>query len=225
MIKTFDIDLYDGHLIIIIDGLKVLVDTGCPVTIAKQSSFDFMGQVFSCHTSLGGKDINSLSQLMNYDLDVFMGMDIIEKFYILTDYKQKQVTFSDEPIPFDGTCSTPILRGHMGEVCINMTVKNTPVRVALDTGARISYIDKTLTEGETLLETKDDFNPMIGNYKTQVYTMEASIEKETFPVNFGVLPQALEMPLKMMGIEGAIGFDLFNRYKVLLDFKSNILLF
>ena len=39
MMKTFHIDLYDGHLIFEDNGLKVLVDTGCPVTIGKDTYF------------------------------------------------------------------------------------------------------------------------------------------------------------------------------------------
>ena len=33
MTKTFDINFYDGHLIINNNGQKILVDTGSPVTI------------------------------------------------------------------------------------------------------------------------------------------------------------------------------------------------
>ena len=84
MNRTFNIDLYDGHLIFIDDDLKVLVDTGSPVTIGDSNSFKFMEEEFKCETSFGGKDINSISQLMNYDVNILMGMDIIERYYVRT---------------------------------------------------------------------------------------------------------------------------------------------
>lgn len=223
MSKTFNIDMFDGHLIFDIDGMKVLVDTGCPVSISRQNSFIFLGQEYRCHTSYGGKDIDGISQLMNYDIDVFMGMDILENYYILTDYRHRRVTFSIEPIPFEPIYSTPILRGCTGEVCVNLTIKGNVVKLALDTGAKISYIDKSLTMGESIIQKRDDFNPMIGHFQTPIFAMEATIDGKAFPVNFGVIPAVLAMPLQWMGIFGAIGFDLFNAFNVLMDFKNNML--
>ena len=58
MNRTFNIDLYDGHLILIDDGLKVLVDTGSSVTIGDSNSFKFMEEEYKCETSFRGKVIN-----------------------------------------------------------------------------------------------------------------------------------------------------------------------
>ena len=76
MRKEFEIDLYDGHLIIEENGMKILVDTGSPVTIGRDSRFSFMEQSHHCVTSLMGTDISSVSRLMNYSVDVLMGMDV-----------------------------------------------------------------------------------------------------------------------------------------------------
>ena len=72
MVKSFLIDLFDGHLIFENDGLKVLVDTGCPATIGKSTHFDFMGQSYQCMTEFGGKGIAEISAMMGYDIDVFI---------------------------------------------------------------------------------------------------------------------------------------------------------
>ena len=222
MQETFDIALYDGHLIFHVGNMKVLVDTGSPVTIGKENSFDFLGEKYVCHTAFLGKDINSISQLMNYDIDVLMGMDIMEKYYIRTDYQQQQITFSDEPFSVDQMFSTPITR-MMGAVCIDLVIDGNTVKVALDTGARISYIDQAFTEGKHPIDERDDFNPAIGHFQTPIFEIEATVGDSSFPVNFGVLPPILAMPLQMIGISGAIGFDLFNVFTVVLDFRNNIL--
>ena len=121
--KTFNIDLYDGHLIFEDNGLKVLVDTGCPVTIGKDTRFYFMGQQFQCLMDFGGTEISEISAQLGYDIDVFMGMNLIQQFYIKTDYKKKEIAFSSDMIPFNHVCTLPIIRGRVGEVCINLTVK------------------------------------------------------------------------------------------------------
>ena len=223
MPETFDIDLYDGHLIFTNDGQKVLVDTGSPVTIGRSNHFVFMDQEHNCTTALMGKDINAISEMMDYDIDVLMGMDVIGKYKMLADYKSKKVTFSSEDIPFEPICTAPITQ-EMGVVCVYLRVKGNDVKFALDTGARISYIAEAYTLGETQIEEREDFNPAIGQFTTPIYAMEASIGGQSFPVNFGKLPTKLAMMLQMMGIEGAIGYDLFDKYKVLLDFHQNQML-
>ena len=224
MMKTFHIDLYDGHLIFEDNGLKVLVDTGCPVTIGKDTYFDFMGKQYQCLSDFGGKGIPEISALMGYDIDVFMGMNLVEQFYVQTDYKKKEITFNTDVIPFEPICTVPIIRGRMGEVCIDLMVKGKCVRLALDTGAKISYIDESFTVGKPVIETREDFSPFIGNFETPIYLIDTSLGDQTFPVYFGNLPSQMASMLKMMGIYGAIGFDLFNAFTILLDFRNNELL-
>lgn len=223
MTKTFDIYFYDGHLIINDNGQKVLVDTGSPVTIGRSDHFVFIDQEYNCTTSYFGQNIPSISRMMGYDIDVLMGLDVIGEYEMLTDYKSAKVTFSSEDIPFEPVCTTPIIR-EMGAICVILRVKGKDVKLALDTGARISYISESYTLDEAEIEVREDFNPAIGQFKTPIYAMEASVDGQSFPVNFGVLPSLLAMSLQMVGIEGAIGYDLFNKYKVLLDFKNNKML-
>ena len=222
MIKTFKIDLFDGHLIFENDGQKVLVDTGSPATISKDSHFDFMEQQYSCHTNFLGKNIPDISSMMGYEIDVLMELDILGQYYIKTDYQRKEITFSTEEMPFEPVCIAPILRVS-GAVCINLTVDGRNAKLALDTGAKISYIDKSFTNGKTVIETREDFHPLTGNYSTPIFAKEVTIGGQTIPVRFGNLPPEIAIILQIAGIYGAIGFDLFNAFTVLMDFKNNVL--
>ena len=103
-------------------------------------------------------------------------------------------------------------------------VEGQSVKLALDTGAWISYIDKKFTEGEPVSETKEDFSPLIGHFCTPIYSMQVSARNQTFPVNFGNLPSQMATMLKLMGIYGVIGFDLFNAFTVVIDFENQQLL-
>lgn len=223
MRKEFEIDLYDGHLIIEENGMKILVDTGSPVTIGRDSRFSFMEQSHHCVTSLMGTDISSVSRLMNYSVDVLLGMDVLKQYCILVDYRNKRVTFSTEGIPFDSATAVPLQCGRMGEVCVVLTVNGVEAKLALDTGAKISYIDETFTVGQTELEAREDFNPMVGRFQTTLYDMQASINGMEFPVHFGKLPSSLALTLQMLGLRGAIGYDLFDSFVVLMDFHNRVL--
>jgi hypothetical protein len=221
MVKSFCIDLFDGHLIFEDNGQKVLVDTGSPVTIGMDSHFDFMGNQYNCHTNFLGKNIPEISEMMGYDIDVLMGLDLLRQFYIQTDYQSKKITFSSEEMLFEAICSVPIIQEN-GVVCINLIVDGRSAKLALDTGAKISYIDKSYTDGRTIVETREDFSPLINRtFNTPIYSMEAIIGDQPFPVNFGNLPSEIAMMLRAMGLLGAIGFDLFNAFTVHLDFNKN----
>lgn len=221
MTTTYDIDLFDGHLIFEDNGLKILVDTGSPVTIGRTQQIDFMQRQEPCMTALYGIDIPGISDMLGYDIDVLMGMDILGKYLILTDYKQKQVTFSDEEISLPSSSSVLLTQGPMGVVCLDLTVKGKLLKVALDTGAKISYIKESMTADETQTGIKDDFNPMTGKFKTPIFDMDAEIVGLPFNVQFGILPPLLATSLQLAGIEGVIGYDLFNTFKVMMDFKKN----
>lgn len=223
MTKTFDIDLYDGHLIINNNGQKILVDTGSPVTIGRSKHFVFMDHEHNCTTAYLGTDIPAIVEMMGYDIDVLMGMDVIGNYKMLTDYTSAKVTFSTEDIPFEPICTAPITQ-EMGVVCVVLRVKGNDVKLALDTGARISYIAKAYTSDETAIEFRNDFHVMNEQFETPIFAMEASIGGQSFPVKFGVLPPEIAKLLQRFGLEGAIGYDLFDNYKVLLDFQNNNIL-
>ena len=87
MTRTFDINFYDGHLIINDNDQKVLVDIGSPKAIGRSNHFVFMDQEYNCTTSYLGT-----SKLMDYDIDVLMGMDVLGRYEMLTDYKNAKAT-------------------------------------------------------------------------------------------------------------------------------------
>ena len=223
MTETFNIELFHGHLIFEYNGLRVLVDTGSPITFGRDKEFEFMGKHCSCQTEFSGKTISDIASMMGYDVDVLMGLDLITQFRMKTDYQKKEITFSTEEIPFESQCSIPITLEN-GVVCVNLDVEGQSVKLALDTGAWISYIDKKFTEGKPVSETKEDFSPLIGQFSTPIYSMQVSAANQTFPVNFGNLPSQMATMLKLMGIYGVIGFDLFNAFTVVFDFENQQLL-
>ena len=223
MTESFNIELFHGHLVFEYNGLKVLVDTGSPITFGKDKEFEFMGKQCSCQTEFAGNAISDIASMMRYDVDVLMGLDLITQFRMKTDYQKKEITFSTEEIPFESQCSIPIILEN-GVVCVNLDVEGQSVKLALDTGAWISYIDKKFTEGKPVGETKEDFSPLIGRFCTPIYSMQVSAGNHTFPVNFGNLPIPMIAMLKLMGIYGVIGFDLFNAFTVVFDFENQQLL-
>ncbi len=111
----------------------------------------------------------------------------------------------------------------MGMVCLPVTVAGVALNFVLDTGAKISYIGSEQTSTLMAVDEREDFNPMIGRFSTPIYELETTIADTSFVVKFGNLPSVMSLPLKMIGIDGIIGYDLFAAYTVIMDFKNNIL--
>lgn len=220
----YKIDLYDGHLLINEDGKTLLLDTGSPVSLTDLSSFPFSGHEFNGHRNIGGKGISEVSSQLGRNINVLVGMDVLHLFTLIIDYKNLFLgVYEQTPTDYVKACAVYFNKVAIGAITIPMSVDGQILNFALDTGAKISYINRRATSGDTPTENRRDFNPLLGYFSIPIFPKNVKIGNKDFPCNFGNLPQMAEMPLSMMGIDGVIGFDLFSAFKVCLDFKNNVM--
>lgn len=219
----YDIDLYDGHLLITDDGKTLLLDTGSPVSLTDMDSFTFAGQRFSGHHNIGGTGISKVSQQLEKDIDVLVGMDVLSRFTLTIDYRTKTLEVDGGDISGHTGYKAYLNKSAMGAITIQMDVDGVTYNFALDTGAKISYINRRVTSGDTVTEERHDFNPILGYFQTPIFNKNASIGEKEFKCKFGNLPQIAETTLAMVGIDGVIGYDLFDAFKVTIDFKAGLI--
>ena len=85
-----------------------------------------------------------------------------------------------------------------------------------------SYVASETTNGLTPDETDTDFYPGFGDFETPVFNLDTTIADKTFKVRYGNLPRMLECSLMgLSGTKGVIGYDFFNSFKVLIDYREN----
>jgi hypothetical protein len=215
--ETFAIDIQDGQLLFNESGNTILLDTGSPTTFGSNNNFNFMGQRY--RTSNG---VEQYANLARIHFDILMGMDILQQFYLKIDYPAKEVTFSDEPMQLEGSTGVS-LDNQPGRIIMPIEMDGNTLNVAIDTGARISYIKSTFTEGCDEIETREDFYPGLGHFDTSIYEKEIKLGTKTLTVRFGNLPARLEHLLNTLNIDGVVGYDLFTKFTVLFDFPHNTL--
>ena len=219
--NQFDLNVIDGHLTFVVDGLRVLVDTGSPFTISRNTKFCFLGREYESYTEMGGCGMDSLSENAGFDFDVLMGMGILGNYRIVIDASRESIIFSEEAFSEDNAVSLPITQGMKG-VAFDLLVNGQSLKGVLDTGAKISYIiAEEIVKNEQPKEFRDDFSPFVGHFETPIYPMRANVAEMEFSVDFGVLPGILSLPLRMVNIGCVLGYDLFKQYVVGLDFVSN----
>jgi hypothetical protein len=71
---------------------------------------------------------------------------------------------------------------------------------------------------------KEDFHPIVGRYTTPVYELESEVAGRTFAASYGNLPSLIALPLQVGSIDGVIGYDFFKSFRVMLDFRSGIVI-
>jgi hypothetical protein len=79
-----------------------------------------------------------------------------------------------------------------------------------------------VTESLDPVGEKEDFHPIAGRYTTRIYKLEAEINDKKFTGTYGNLPSMMGMSLKLGGIDGVVGYDFFQSFKVMLDFKNDL---
>ena len=217
--SRYTLQLIENHPVIEHDGLTILIDTGAPVTIARQTILPFMGHDHATQTAYGGADIPTLRQLTHIEnLDVLMGMNILSRYKIVFDYPGLQVDFEEPGSPFDGT-AMPLYPG-MAHPIVELEALGANRRFFLDTGAKLSYLDAALCNGLEPSAREADFHPAVGRFDTPVYLLPVGVGGRTFDVRFGNLPAPIQGLLGMGNASGIIGSDLFHRFKVCLDVQG-----
>lgn len=212
MKRTFKIDFVEGHLLIRDNENIILVDTGSPVTMHKESTLSFLGRE---HRVLN-KGVDYLSRLAGVEFTTLMGMDILSQYRVVFDYENEEITFlTHDEAGLEGVeMALPSL---MGMILVNMQIAGRQCLMALDTGAPVSYLDDSITRGMQPVGEKEDFHPMAGRYVTPVYELEAEVGGKTFSATFGNLPTVMALQLKLLGVDGVIGYDFFKSFKVMID--------
>lgn len=220
MQQDFPLFVFDGHLLFEYEGLTVLIDSGSPATISAQDRINFMGTTFWCNKKFIHYDIQGIGRWMGHDVDIMMGLDVLSHFSIIVDIQQAKITFSNEPLS-QGGVKLPMEQCN-GFFTVNLTVKETPVKMIFDTGARISYINSELTQNMEPICERDDFSPLINaRFKTPIFPFNAEACGKQFNAEFGNLPAQLASLLEQYGVDGFIGYDLFKAFKVAIDFENS----
>jgi len=215
---TYPIDIIENIPIAEIEGKKCIIDTGSPFTIVSEET-SFCGNTLSVSRE---ELLSEISSLMERDCQGLIGLDQMRGRKVLFDYANKEVTFTDEPLTLGGTSLryTPVVGNALA---IEAYVDGRKTSLIVDTGAKISYIDDQFTYGLTEVDEQTDYYPGIGQYQVKLYDIPTEIMGQTIPTRYGVLPGIMGQMtslLKLYGISGVIGYDLFLFNKVLIDFDA-----
>lgn len=223
IVHSYAIHWVDGVLTAQIEDKQVLIDTGSQISLGDEPIFQLNDRTFKLYKDFMGVNMQSISKALGSHIDVLMGTDILKNFCLTIDHQHGIVTFTDDPIltpryriPFNSFLGTPVVSGQ---------VQGIPVNLLLDTGTKLSYLDRKLIEGLPQIDTTQDFYPTFGTFETPVYevTLQLSYRIE-LTLKVGVLPTLIEQAVHMAHANGILGNELYPRFLACLAFPLNTIL-
>lgn len=211
----YSIEIREGHLLANISGKTVLIDTGSPTSIGRVGNFTLNGRSIQLQSSFQGIiDIDGFSELLGFDIDILLGCDCLNKFDIEINAKKKTITFNDgEQVLLGNIMNTNDIHGIQ---VVQVKIDDTPIRMYFDTGAKISYIEKRLSNKFTPMEEVEDFYPGLGKFKTMTYKVPIGFEDSKINLTCGVLPEKIEHLMRItLNVDGILGSEVFSKFLVL----------
>ena len=211
----YAIETVRGHILVNDDrGSKVLVDTGSPLSFHSDGIIALGGRSFQVPSSLMGTDSDYVTDNVGVQVDGLVGMDILSESGILIDVPGARIVLGH---PTDGMTRLPS-RSLFGYVSVGMDIRGRSVNVLLDTGAPVSYVSPSLTEGLVAVDTVTDFNPSVpgGTFSTPIFEFPAAFAGREFGMRAGHLPMLLRATLSIIGVDGVVGMEVFGKIPVLI---------
>lgn len=207
-------ELVAGHVIIESDGGRLLVDTGSPVSFGRIEAATVLGHLCRFHPAHGPctidtiiDDVRSLPGVAgSFTLDGLLGADELWGLELDLDFKHRTLHLRDATSPRPPRPSNPARLIPQLEVAIH----GLPMRAVIDTGARISYLDRSFLSGVRPDSSAPDFYVGIGRYTVNLHPLTVSIGGRSVSSRFARPPDAVQATLRALGARGIIGTDVMS---------------
>lgn len=211
-IRDYRLDMVNGHLIARIENYAVLIDTGIPMSIGDFDQWYFLNQVHDLSESYMGVSTEYISQMVGTKVDIILGSNILRTLNIFIQAREQRVTFGGGNSRYQ--TEKILLSDFMGVPIANVVIGNTSCDAFIDTGARLSYVAKSLVSSYLSCGVEKDFYPGMGVFETLVYEVPFQIGSKEMTLRCGVLPGLLEKALFVTGKLGIIGTEIFDKFEV-----------
>jgi hypothetical protein len=207
-----------GHIIIMADNKRVLVDTGSSFTIGEEEC-DIGGIHIVPQQRMFGYDIATMRQATGFNLDMLLGLNYLVKKNIQIRYNDCMIDFGDFN-PADNYIQKTM--GNFMNQCIffPVVINGIETNAIFDTGAPLSYINPDFIKSQTPIGTREDFHVLVGRYESPIYNCTVHIGDEANNLTFGVVPPKLQpmmyLTMKMLRCDAVIGTELLQYYNCAL---------
>lgn len=218
-------DFVAGHVVATIDGRRVLVDTGSPVTFGRGERLHMGGGSHPIATGVLGFTVESAAEHIrklpgvapDFDVDVLLGTDLLWGHELLLDFHGRTLCIS--PVAprggIDG-CST-----RTRFLIEDLVVGGQGVLALVDTGAPVSYISTRHTEGLPVAGWAHDFFHGGGDFQVPLRLVHHAFRGRKAESPFAEPPVSVWMSMRLLGVQAIVGTDLLEPFgRISLDLSG-----
>jgi hypothetical protein len=185
-------------------------------------------------------DITHIEQSKKIKIIGILGYDVFKDFTIFFDFQNSRIVlnrldkngridnlFQQTEKPFDSLKFT--LNKYL--IIVKGSVNNIPLRLILDSGAELNLMDKQINrkvlENFTVIKNV----AMVGVGKNKVDTQSGMLKEVKFGNQEGSNMRTLLASMEdinsanNMTVDGVIGYEFFNRRRVMINYKNSMLYF
>jgi len=218
---TLNFEKKNGHILLKMNDLNLLIDTGSPVSIAN-NHIRFLNKTYNTLRSMMGTNVETLSNLSGFKIDALIGNDILSNYKFRIRWNECCIDFGDD-LP-DGRIVQKMI--NLMGIIFPVNIDGEGTLAIFDTGAFISYISEDKVAGKTPIETREDFYPVIGKFTTPIYKVPLTIDgNNIISMDFGTLPGVLKMMhgmiMSVTKTKAVLGTQLLEVYNCTIDWKKN----
>ena len=217
--KTYSIQTIDNHILADIEGQKVYLDTGSPVSLSSKENFDLLGFRYELKDQFGTVNFRDVIKNIDDDIAVMLGGDILNQLCFSIDLAGKIAAFSAEPFDFEGIELDTDFKMNVPVMQIGIGGNSAPAFV--DTGSNLSYAVGELTKNVEPVGRQVDYFFANEKLKTEMYLLPVEIGGQNFEIEFGNLPPELEEKIMAkLAVKAILGNDLFKAFAVFFDYQG-----
>lgn len=194
------------------EGTKVvLFDTGCAQTIFVEQ--DVQGEIFP-----------KVNKFVDPTVDQILGMDLISQ-RVFIDYPKKELVYGEETRIDSLIARYDLDIVAYGLLTVSLNIGGQKRKMLLDTGAATSYLlEKFAIQGNSAGQIEDFYVGEPDLFTTNLYSLSTECGNDMFiSIKYGLPTDSIEQTIKMLRVDGIIGYEWLRRFKVLLDVPNHCL--
>lgn len=208
-----------GHIIVLLDGTPCVLDTGSPFSLG-YAPLVVGGREFAVQDSYMDVCPAYLADHIGTRVEGLIGADILANYTICIRPPEQMIEFSN--CAPDGE-RVLLLQEFMNVPILSIKVNGRVVRAFLDTGAPLSYLLPEQLAGLQAEGRQEEFYPLLGNFMTDVYTLDVGIGGEMRAFRFGELPEELRTILEAGRVQAIIGTELIHHFGICFSLSDKIM--
>ena len=206
------LEMPGGHLILRHDGHTLLLATGSPVSMGRQTTYRFLDREIPVLRRYQGMTMEQWSESVGVNVDALLGCDVLGRHAVTIDPEAGEVVFDEDP-PRRSWGVAP-LGTVAGMPVVEVRLAGRKLRALFHTGATLSCLREVDSRMQRCVGLARDCYPGLGEFTTVLRAVTLMIGDREVGLECGILPPAIEQALRPVDVHGIVGTDLLRAFAV-----------